>query len=185
MELFRRTRSQTRVLRELEAFRTFPSLINSYFEPFIKDGEESHKFDWFSVHRFCNKFKDRLTNNHSLKIFCDFTLKLLLRFDCEDEILMKRIVFICFEFCQPNYFDYPCQYCQQSNCEVPPYFLDSEALLTECNFERYDSKIHFFYFFQLHVRFKSDYFFQQFMLKYGVTSTRDIEEDVQIGYVQM
>lgn len=190
MEFFGRTRSQTRVLRQLEALRSFPLFIGDYFEPFIKSAEESNKFEWSSVDRFYNNFQDRLINCTSLKIFCDFILKLLLRFNCEDEKLMQKIIFICWEFFLPKYDDaFNCHDCKQSNCRTQSHLLDSRPLLKEVNeldepfYEFCSFANYVFHYYQMGIKFRSDYTFLQFMLKYGISYFPD--EAVNERYTEL
>lgn len=192
MEIFGRTRSQTRVLRQMEDLRSFSSFVEEYFEPFIKAGVERNKFEWSSVDRFYNNFQDRLTNCHSLKICCDFALKLLLRFNCEDERLMQKIIFLFWVFFLPKYDDaFSCQDCKQLNCRMQSHFLDSRPLLRELNeldedfyyFFRFTNRV--FYCYQMSIKFRSDYTFLQFMLKYGISYFPAGIEDVKERYTEL
>lgn len=189
MELFGRTRSHTRFLRELEALRGFPSFLKDYFEPFIKAGKESSKFDWSSVDRFYKNFQDRLTNCHSLKMFCDFVLKLFLKFNSGDERLMARIIFIFLEFTLPKYDDaFHCEDCTNLNCRRQSHFLDPRPLLLELGGVREEFlrfNCHSFYFHQRSIKYSSDCTFLLFLLKYGISYFPDRIEHVHKSYKEL
>lgn len=189
MELLGRTRSQTKVLREL---RSFPSFVENYFQSFIKTGIKSNTFEWSSVDKFYKSFQDRLTNCHSLKIFGDFVLKLLLRFNCEDERLMIRIIFIFWELFLPKYDDaFACQECKMCNCRRHSHFLDTRPLLMQINeleeyfYELLRFRNSNFHCYQMSIKFRADYNFLKFMLKYGIGYFPDRIEDAHERYTEL
>lgn len=189
MELFGRTRSQTRFLRELEALRGFPSFLKDYFQPCMKAGEASSKFDWSSVDRFYKNFQDRLTNCHSLKMFCDFVLKLFLKFNSDDERLMSRIIFIFLEFAVPKYEDvFNCEDCTNLNCRRQSHFLDPRPLLRELNGVREEFlrfNCHSFHFYQRSIKSSSDCTSLLFLLKYGISYFPNRIEEVHKRYKEL
>lgn len=158
----RRTRSYTRFQQKLDALRVFPSFIEEFFYPFIKAAGHDRTFQWSAVERFYNDNQDTLSICYALKMFCEFVLKLFLRFNCENERLMKRVTHLYqrLKFRSHGHFDAIfCEDCAQLKCRKQ-HHLNSRPLLKEVN-----EKAQQFYNAQ-HFSKRGFYFYRQFFLSY-------------------
>lgn len=74
--------------------KAFLVFIEGAFEPFIKSGIEQNNFDWTSVKKVYKNCKDELIKLCSLQIFCRFVFKLFFMFNCQDDELMIKIIYL-------------------------------------------------------------------------------------------
>lgn len=158
----RRTRSYTRFQQKLDALSDFPSFIEEFFYPFIKAAGHDRTFQWSAVEVFYNDNQDTLSICYALKMFCEFVLKLFLRFNCENERLMKRMTHLYqrLKFRSHGHFDAIfCEDCAQFKCRKQ-HHLNSRPLLKEVN-----EKAQRFYNAQ-HFSKRGFYFYRQFFLSY-------------------
>lgn len=180
----RRTRSYTRFQQKLDALSDFPSFIEEFFYPFIKAAGHDRTFQWSSVERFYTDNQDKLSICYALKMFCEFVLKLFLRFNCENERLMIRITHLYQRLKLRSHGNFDaifCEDCEQFKCRKQ-HHLNSRPLLKEVNekAQRFYNAQHFskrgFYFyrqfFSYHQSYnQGEYAYYEFLLylvKYGL-----------------
>lgn len=176
-----RTRPYTRFQHKYDTLRDFPAFLEDYFNPYMKAAGYERTFDWSEVGRFYNNSQDTLSICYALKIFCEFVLKLFLRFDCGNERLIMLITYLYHQVkvrCHGNTEAIFCQDCEELNCRKQ-YHLNSQPLLKEVNektehvYNAQNFPKHSFYIYtRILSQYKEDdayyYDFLQFLLKYGL-----------------
>lgn len=133
-----RTRPYTRFQRKLDNLIEFPSLLEQFFSPYIKAVGYERSFEWSAVDSFYNDCQDTLSIRYGLEIFCEFVLKLFLRFNCENESLMIRIIYLYEQLQIRTYDEFGgfCRDCEQLLQCRKQYHLNSRPLLREVDEKR-------------------------------------------------
>lgn len=194
----RGTRPYTRFQHKLDTLRDFSTFVEDFFNPYIKAAGKERSFEWPAVDKFYNDFQDRLTICYSLKIYCEFVLKLFLKFNCEHERLLIRIVQM---YCRVkarthgNFEAVFCQDCEQFKCRLQ-YHLNSQPLLRDINEKterfykahRFTNSDRYFYRRIFPLYYQEDYTYYEFLrylVKYGLIFIPNSEQAFAARFIDL
>lgn len=156
--------------------RIYSEAIKELFEPVIEDAKDKNNFEWEFIRRFYNNFKSKMANLCGLRIFCKFVFKICLLFDCDDDSLMMKMIFMYHEVLNMYKKLCLCHFCMHE--ELPKHYYsedikDTRPILMKVNelegntykFTNRD----FYSELAADVICEGDYTFMHFLVKYGLS----------------
>lgn len=169
------------VCKDLAKKRTeYSDVIKEILKPAIKDGKDQNNFKWTFIKRFYNNFKREMSTLCVLRIFCKFVFKMFLLFNCDDDNLMKKIIFLYHEALNTCKRLGLCNYCMHK--QLPKHYYseeikDTRPILMKVN--ELEENIYKFtnrdFYSQLTsaVIYEGDYTSLHFLVKYGLSYLPD------------